>query len=670
MKRFGIFLTLGGLLFPILLAAAERTLPSENESRQARQWAERHWGREAGSPFSFQYGEVAADEFLKTCDFTAEDDDMGQTIEHRRTWTDPKTKLEVRMVGVEYKNFPVVEWTVYFKNLGTEKTPILSKINAADLALPSDGSPEATLHHHIGSCCSSNDYQPLETRLRPGEKRRFSGTDGRPSDRDWPCFNLANDGSVGGGTIVVVGWPGQWEAEFENPRDEAARGHIRFRAGQEQTRLALLPGEEVRTPRIVLLFWDGERLRSQNVWRRWFLAHNAPRLSDGEIPKYHWAINTSAYYWEMVNTDTAKQIMFIDGLLERGLFIDYWWMDAGWYVNKGSWTDTGTWEVDQKRFPGGLRPISDHAKKKGVKTLVWFEPERVTKETWLTNEHPDWVLGGREGGILNLGNPEAWNWLVNHIDGLIQSEGIDLYRQDFNIAPLKSWRQNDAEDRQGITENKHVCGYLAYWDELRRRNPDMPIDSCASGGRRNDLETLRRAIILHRSDNYETTGNQGQSYGIASWTPLFGIGTGGPDPYHFRSMMTPYQNSSFDIRDESFDFAIARKYQADWKRINKYFLADYYPLTPYGSGEDIWLAWQYNAYDGGSGIVQVFKRPESPYTTARLRLHGLDPEAVYIFEDLDGRPTLEFRGRELTEQGLPLTIEESRKAMILEYRRR
>lgn len=35
-------------------------------------------------------------------------------------------------------------------------------------------------------------------------------------------------------------------------------------------------------------------------------------------------------------------------------------------------------------------------------------------------------------------------------------------------------------------------GYLAYWDELRRTNPDLFIDSCASGGRRNDLETMRR----------------------------------------------------------------------------------------------------------------------------------------------------------------------------------
>jgi hypothetical protein len=55
-------------------------------------------------------------------------------------------------------------------------------------------------------------------------------------------------------------------------------------------------------------------------------------------------------------------------------------------------------------------------------------------------------------------------------------------------------------DRQGMTDNLHVQGYLAYWDALRRRRPNLVIDSCASGGRRNDLETMRRAVPLHPTD--------------------------------------------------------------------------------------------------------------------------------------------------------------------------
>jgi hypothetical protein len=152
--------------------------------------------------------------------------------------------------------------------------------------------------------------------------------------------------------------------------------------------------------------------------------------------------------------------------------------------------------VDRRpnRFPNGLRAISDYAHGKDVDIIVWFEPERVAGGTWLTEHHPEWILGGKDGGLLNLGNPDAWHWVVTHIDKLIKEEGIDLYRQDFNIDPLGYWQKNDTQDRQGITENKYVSGYLAYWDELKKRNPGMLIDSCASGGRRNDLETMRRAV--------------------------------------------------------------------------------------------------------------------------------------------------------------------------------
>ena len=104
---------------------------------------------------------------------------------------------------------------------------------------------------------------------------------------------------------------------------------------------------------------------------------------------------------------------------------------------------------------------------------MWFEPERVTAGSWLWENHPEWLLG-KEGGnkLLYLGNPDARKWLTDHVDHLLTEQGIDLYRQDFNFDPLDIWRANDAPDRQGITEIRHVTGYLAYWDELRRRHPE------------------------------------------------------------------------------------------------------------------------------------------------------------------------------------------------------
>ena len=157
--------------------------------------------------------------------------------------------------------------------------------------------------------------------------------------------------------------------------------------------------------------------------------------------------------------------------------------------------------------------------------------------------------------------------------------------------------------------------------------------------------------------------------GLPSCTTTLTIcGAGGADQYNFRSAMCPFQNSSFDVRDKNFDFAIARKYQADWKRCTKYYAQDYYPLTTYSLDEGAWLAWEYVTYDGSAGIVQVFKRSQSPYETARIRMYGLNPDANYTFEDFDGNPGFTCSGKELMGKGMPITIPEKRVARILEFR--
>jgi hypothetical protein len=46
----------------------------------------------------------------------------------------------------------------------------------------------------------------------------------------------------------------------------------------------------------------------------------------------------------------------------------------------------------------------------------------------------------------------------------------------------------------------NIKGMYDMWDELRARHPGILLDSCASGGRRIDLEVLSRAVILSRSD--------------------------------------------------------------------------------------------------------------------------------------------------------------------------
>ncbi len=76
----------------------------------------------------------------------------------------------------------------------------------------------------------------------------------------------------------------------------------------------------------------------------------------------------------------------------------------------------------------------------------------------------------------------------------------DCLRIDFNFSPLPFWRENDAQDRNGITEIKYINAFYRLWNILPDQFPNLIIDNCASGGRRIDIETLKRSVPLWRSD--------------------------------------------------------------------------------------------------------------------------------------------------------------------------
>jgi alpha-galactosidase len=398
-------------------------------------------------------------------------------------------------------------------------------------------------------------------------------------------------------------------------------------------------------------------------------ACNVPRTAEGKLPPWILFGNTSLEFNEMTAANEENQKYFIDRYKQENIQIDFWWMDAGWYPCNGQWPITGTWEPDLTRFPKGLRAISDHGLTQGVKTLVWFEPERVAGGTWISTNHPEWLLGGT---LLNLGNPKAQQWLTDHVDRVLREQGIHLYRQDFNMDPLAYWRANDAADRQGVTENLHVQGYLAYWDELRRRHPNLIIDSCASGGRRNDLETMRRAIALHPTDyNYgHLAAKQAFHSSLYQWLPIYGSNTvpvETVDTYAIRSGYAPAVVLGYDLRNKDTDTARLRTLTEQWRSIVPLFTGDFYLLTPYSIDENQWYGWQFTATDGKQGCLQLFRRSECIDSAHTFKLKGLDAGAQYELKDFDSTTPITMTGKDLMNQGLPITIPSKPGAVVIVF---
>ena len=633
---------------------------STEEKNKIQSWIDSHLTEETLPPFSFMYGGHPAASLLETWEFNKEtthhDDAKTAGV---LTYRDRQSGLVVQCDWEVFSDFPALEWVVRFRNEGTADTPILEDVQALDAVFTRNEEDEFVLHRALGSSASRDDFAPITDVLHPNTTIELAPVGGRSSNTHaLPFFNIE---TTGGGVMLGIGWSGQWSASFQT--DDAK--NLKLRAGMELTHLKLHPGEGIRTPRILLLFWEGEdRMRGHNLLRRFILAHRTPQ-QDGKPVTTPFSASGSP-----LNESTeSNQIAFTQRYHELGLGVEYWWLDAGWF--DGGWpSGVGTWTIRKDHFPNGLKPLSDAATNAEMKFLLWFEPERVYQESWLDTERPDWVLKipDNPNGLLNLGNLEARHWLIEHISGMITEQGISVYRQDFNMDPLPHWRAADAPERQGMTEIRHIEGLYAFWDELLIRHPGLIIDNCASGGRRIDLETTSRSVPLWRTDYdyFEPNGYQCHTYGLHFYLPCSGTGSNNPNAYESRSAMNSGFVLGWDVHSPHFPVEIAQKTASEYKRIRPFFYGDYYPLTSYSTNYDVWIAFQFHREDLKQGIVLAFRRPQSPYLSARLKLEGLDPKSLYKLKFEDTGDVETVTGSALGD-GFEVTIDKAPGSQLIAY---
>ncbi len=635
-------------------------------------------------------------------------DTLNPTVERNETQTTITTTyslpdgLMVTNIATYYPEFDAYEWVNFFANRGTQPTGILSRLWDADITLPleheeprkwqayfPDEKTATKVLAPTGSTWTqkefySNPDELMENKrinhIYPGMTKAYAPNGGRSSDGQAPFFNVHKNGK---GYIVAVGWSGQWNAAFTRNEDD-----IRVQTGIEEVAFRLLPGESFRTSSIVIMPYVGDLVDSQNKWRRLVKKHfsligKEGRDQFGPFCAGIWGGMKTGSVLERVNTITENDLPF-----------EYIWMDAGWYgidtkptpdEFEGDWGQhTGDWRVSPLVHPQGLKDVTQAIHQSGRKFLLWVEPERVIYSTPTAMAHPEYFLTtddpNDQNRLLNLGDPAAWNYCYQTLAGLIEEIGIDCYRQDFNFSPLPYWRKHDAGDRKGISEIKHINGLYALWDALLERFPGLIIDNCASGGRRIDIETLRRSMPLWRSDyqcpaNFDPEASQCHHLTYNSWMPFSGTGSGRIyDEYRMRSAYDSSMTTNFSFSErESFGetpekIEWIRKYGEEYLLVRPYFMEDFYPLTKVSDQLDVWCAAQFNRPEEGDGIIQLFRRDESAYETACFKLRGLDPEADYSIMDLDGDFTITLDGETLMEEGFRVTLMEPRTAKILLYR--
>lgn len=637
------------------------------------------YGAGNGLPYEFKYGGKVYKGYEGTIDGT----------------------LKVSVVRAEHPEFDQSEYTVWFENVGDRPSKVLEDVYALKTTFKGS-SPvlRGCLGDHV-------NYYTQYSRDLLKEDVTFTSTEGRATHIVFPYFDLVHGNS---GTRIALGWAGTWEAKF------SAKGKVTTVTAQTNLGLkgVLLPGEKIRTGLVVMMDYESrDENVSVNKWRAWFMKHNLPKAdaqgnelqpfcttcfaSDTGLPNTDGSISETYYTWQRT----------LSYLVREDFIPDFRWFDAGWYSDPAGnsvpfdgnwWATTGSWELDPVKWPDNtFRESNEACHALGMKVLVWFEPERVTDVPNLCRNYgykSEWGIETPHCITSNIGDPECLAWTLGRITRMMEMNDVDLYREDNNSDPAAAWKILDSRDeekyglpRQGINENKCIQGHYALWDGIldfcRRHGKCTFLDSCASGGGRNDIESLRRSIPFMRSDYDRTTipMRLQQSAGFNKWVPFHGSSTKetvgqldrssvAPDLYITRASLLPVWNAGAAFtHNTKLDMDVYRRNRSIWKANSHLLVKDFFELTPWHGCDDtsLWTVFAYNDPQTCEGILLGFRGETCEAGTCTVKLPFVRTDADYTISDDDTDVVRTVSGKELSD-GIELHLDSPRSSLLWHIR--
>ena len=216
--------------------------------------------------------------------------------------------------------------------------------------------------------------------------------------------------------------------------------------------------------------------------------------------------------WEATyfNFDDEKLIQIANEASRSG--IDLLVIDDGWYGNRNSDEGSlGDWYVNEEKIKCGLKEFSAKIASLHMKLGIWFEPEMVSPDSVLLNEHPDWVLRtknrepnmARNQYLLDFSNIEVITYIENRMDAIIDEGKLSYVKWDMNRSITDIGSAFLPKDRQGELYHRHVLGLYEIQEHLIRKHPDLLLENCSSGGARFDPGMLFYSPQIWCSDDMD-----------------------------------------------------------------------------------------------------------------------------------------------------------------------
>ena len=574
-----------------------------------------------------------------------ENDDEAETL--IVTLKDSLTGIKARMLYTIWSDRPVIAKSVEYVNEGTEAVHLTTAYSMC-LDLPD---PDYQWMQLSGAWARERHIitRDLEQGVQSiGSNRGHSSHEHNPFIALKRETTDENQGEAIGISLVYSG-------NFKIQAEVDTRNTARILAGINPDTFdwKLDAGEHFQTPEAIIVYSD----QGLNKMSQTFHKLYQKRLARGEWRDKPRPILINN--WEATYFDFTREKLIAIAQKAKECGVELFVLDDGWFgARTTDHAGLGDWDANPDRLPEGITGIAGDIEKVGLKFGLWFEPEMTNKDSDLYREHPDWILSvpgrhdshGRFQYVLDFSRKEVVDRIYEMMAKILSTAKVSYVKWDMNRSITECYSAALPADRQGEVFHRYILGVYDLYERLTSTFPHVLFESCASGGGRFDPGILYYAPQGWTSDDTDAIERVKIQYGTSMCYPISSMGSHvSVVPNHQTRREAPLRTRAnaayFGTFGYELDLGKLTADEIEEVKEQVRFMKVYRELIQYGTFyrlaspfEDEESGWMVVSDDKKTAIVAWFRTLYTPNKCfTRMKLHGLDPDALYSCNVLGGQ---------------------------------
>lgn len=401
--------------------------------------------------------------------------------------------------------------------------------------------------------------------------------------------------------------------------------------------------------------------------------------------------------WSTEQENVERRILDEAHFAAERLGVEVFYHDAAWYrdsdiTNKERWgVGLGSYTEDRRKFPNGLRHLSDAVHGLGMKFGLWVCPEMVDvtvmeregiPNEWMTKAHDKFnvqnIGGWNPMQMLCTGNSAVEQHLQKQLLRLTEEYKLDWLKWDASGLPGLDivCDRTDHGHQAGNGSQAAVNGKYRILDALHQKHPALILEQCSYGtrldygmgrhGARANWLSDSTAPSSHVRDNVMAAAYVLPSACNVTWVMRDAEVSKPQTPAFLDTIIRSRMMGGFGFGtlhgslSECVSLyppnvaAAAIRGVKDYKTFRHLLAQNAYHLTPWGK-TNRWQGMQFAARNHCEAVAFFFRNGATE-TERTFKLRGLEARTDYEILRLNSRSKEFARGDRLMREGQAVTL--------------